>query len=127
MLSTVPYATARQGGCLLCVWLPSYAHAIRARRSLFGLMGSIACGCETWGERPAALLMVWCPARLSELVTLALAPAGSVIDWPGVLPIEGEWVTFFGQPHLLGAQESVAIATANVPDWLARLQAEAAS
>jgi len=122
MLSTLPYAAAREGGCLLCLWLPSYAHAIVARRALMGLMGATACGCETWEARQNALLMVWCPARLAELVTIALSPFGSVIDWPGVLPIEGEWVTFFGEPHLLGAGESVARALANIPDWLARMQ-----
>jgi len=125
MLSTLPYASAREGGCLLCLWLPSYAHAIAARRALLFLMGATACGCETWEGRSAALLVVWCPARLSELVAAALVPYGDVIDWPGVLPIEGEWVTFFGNPHLLGAAESVARALANIPDWLARLQADA--
>jgi hypothetical protein len=122
MLSTHAYAAARPGGCLICLWTQSYAIAIAARRSLIPLLGSIACGVETWDGRGNALVLVWCPERLAEAVIAALDPFGDVIDWPGKLPIAGEWVTFYGAPHLLAAEDVTTEGPADLPDWLARMQ-----
>src|SRR5262245_11152729 len=96
------FAAARPGGSLLCLWAPSYAHAIAARRSLIPFLGLVAAGCATWDRKPNALVMVWCPERLAAAVMAALDGFGDVIDWPGRLPISGAWVMFFGEAHLLG-------------------------
>ena len=113
-------AAPRPGQALLCLWVAHGRDLATIALKLLTLAHAPACGAvEKFGRQ---LVVIWPDHETQRAICrIVLVGQGDLIDWPGTIPLNATWQPWHGQPHLVADEHEGA---ADIPAWLARIQAE---